>query len=132
MSPPTATKTAVIGNIRSYCVFFLLLLPALTLAVTAQQALAAKNLFNSDPSSSTSAPAQELVASSSDDSAILEEPALSATDAALRAQQYANGQVMNVRQFQDENKILYGVKVLQKNGRMKTINIDANNGNIVE
>ncbi len=60
------------------------------------------------------------------------EPAISATDAALRAQRHVSGKVMNVRQFQDENKVLYGVKVLQKNGRMKTINVDANNGTIVE
>jgi uncharacterized membrane protein YkoI len=59
-------------------------------------------------------------------------PAISPTEAAQRAQLHAEGQVMNVRTFQEDDKTLYGVKLLQKNGRMKTVNIDANSGEIVE
>lgn len=59
-------------------------------------------------------------------------PAISPTEAAQRAQLHTEGQVMNVRTFQEDNKTLYGVKLLQKNGRMKTVNVDANSGEIVE
>jgi uncharacterized membrane protein YkoI len=59
-------------------------------------------------------------------------PAISPTEAAQRAQLHAEGQVMNVRTFQEDDKTLYGVKLLQKNGRMKTVNVDANSGEIVE
>lgn len=131
MSPLAAIKRAMIKNTGYSFAFFLLLLSVLSLAATAQHVLAQKDLFSSDPSSSTLVPTQEMISQSSDDSAEVE-PAISATDAALRAQQHVSGKVMNVRQFQDENKTYYGVKLLQQNGRIKTINIDANNGSIVE
>jgi len=124
-------KIATIKTIRPTFTFLLPLVLAITLALTAQHAFAKKDLFSSEPTSSQATPAQEMIASPADD-ADIEEPAISATDAALRAQQHVEGKVMNVRQFQDENKTLYGVKVLQKNGRIKTINIDANNGTVVE
>ncbi len=60
------------------------------------------------------------------------EPTLSPTDAALRAQRHVDGKVMNVRRFAEENKTLYGVKLLQKNGRIKTVTVDANSGAILE
>lgn len=129
---PAAMKRATMKNTGYSLAFLLLLLSALTLATTAQHALAQKDLFNGEPRSSASVPAEQIISSSSDDSAEVDEPAISATDAALRAQQHVAGKVMNVRQFQDENKTLYGVKLLQQNGRIKTINIDANSGSIVE
>ncbi len=59
-------------------------------------------------------------------------PVISATEAAQRAQTYAEGQVINVRQYQDEGNQRYAVKLLQKNGRMKTINLNAVNGDLIE
>jgi len=61
---------------------------------------------------------------------------ISTTEAAQRAQTFAEGQVINVRLYQasgdDEGKPRYAVKLLQKNGRMKTINLDAVNGALIE
>ncbi|RYY74231.1 MAG: hypothetical protein EOO52_15340 [Gammaproteobacteria bacterium] len=59
-------------------------------------------------------------------------PVISATEAAQRAQTFADGQVINVRQYQDEGNQRYAVKLLQKNGRMKTINLNAVNGELIE
>lgn len=59
-------------------------------------------------------------------------PLISATEAAQKAQKATDGQVMNVRKYQDEDKTRYAVKLLQKNGRMKTVNIDAVTGDVVE
>jgi uncharacterized membrane protein YkoI len=59
-------------------------------------------------------------------------PTISATEAAQRAQTFAEGQVINVRKYQEEDKPRYAVKLLQKNGRMKTINLNAVNGELIE
>jgi uncharacterized membrane protein YkoI len=59
-------------------------------------------------------------------------PTLSATEAAQRAQTFAEGQVINVRKYQEDDKPRYAVKLLQKNGRMKTINLDAVTGELIE
>ena len=59
-------------------------------------------------------------------------PVISPTEAAQRAQTYSDGQVINVRQYQDEGNQRYAVKLLQKNGRMKTINLNAFNGELIE
>ncbi len=59
-------------------------------------------------------------------------PTISATEAAQRAQTFAEGQVINVRKYQEEEKPRYAVKLLQKNGRMKTINLDAVSGELIE
>ncbi len=59
-------------------------------------------------------------------------PTISAAEAAQRAQTLAEGQVINVRKYQDEGNPRYAVKLLQKNGRMKTINLDAVNGALIE
>ena len=105
---------------------------ALALVLSAQHALAKRDLFNNPPhAQQQSAPAQQIIAPPAAEEET-PEPAVSATDAALRAQQHVDGKVMNVRKFQDENKTLYGVKVLQKNGRMRTVNVDANSGSIIE
>ena len=130
MSPLATIKRAT-TSIRSSAMLVVLSILTISLPLTAQNALAKKDLFSSEPTQSKTAPAQEMISAPAEDAEI-EEPAISATDAALRAQQHVDGKVMNVRQFQDENKTLYGVKVLQKNGRIKTINVDANNGSIVE
>lgn len=61
-----------------------------------------------------------------------EVPTISAAEAAQRAQTMAEGQVINVRKYQEEDKPRYAVKLLQKNGRMKTINLDAVNGTLIE
>lgn len=61
-----------------------------------------------------------------------EVPTISATEAAQRAQTYAEGQVINVRKYHEEDKPRYAVKLLQKNGRMKTINLDAISGAQIE
>jgi len=39
---------------------------------------------------------------------------------------------MNVRKYKDEDKTRYAVKLLQKNGRMKTVTLDANSGELIE
>jgi uncharacterized membrane protein YkoI len=111
----------------------LILQPALAVALVAfaHHAFAKKDLFSSEPSAQQPLPAQEMIAAPNVEDE-MPEPVISATDAALRAQQHVEGKVMNVRRFQDDNKILYGVKVLQKNGRIKTVNVDADNGAIVE
>ena len=59
-------------------------------------------------------------------------PTISATEAAQRAQTFAEGQVINVRKYQEEDKPRYAVKLLQKNGRMKTINLNAVSGELIE
>lgn len=59
-------------------------------------------------------------------------PTISATEAAQRAQTFAEGQVINVRKYQEDDKPRYAVKLLQKNGRMKTINLDAVTGELIE
>jgi uncharacterized membrane protein YkoI len=59
-------------------------------------------------------------------------PVISPAEAAQRAQTYSEGQVINVRQYQDEGNQRYAVKLLQKNGRMKTINLNAFNGELIE
>lgn len=59
-------------------------------------------------------------------------PTISATEAAQRAQTFAEGQVINVRKYLEEDKPRYAVKLLQKNGRMKTINLDAVTGELIE
>lgn len=59
-------------------------------------------------------------------------PTISATEAAQRAQALAEGQVINVRKYQEDDKPRYAVKLLQKNGRMKTINLDAVSGALIE
>ncbi len=57
---------------------------------------------------------------------------ISTTEAAQRAQTFAEGQVINVRKYYEEAQPRYAVKLLQKNGRMKTINLDAVNGALIE
>jgi uncharacterized membrane protein YkoI len=112
--------------------------PALIIALgfSTQGAIAAKDLFKNQPSANQNISAQEMVSqdtiNAENEYEEISEPAISSSDAALRAQQHAGGKVMNVRQFQNEDRTLYGVKVLQENGRMKTINVDANDGSIVE
>jgi uncharacterized membrane protein YkoI len=59
-------------------------------------------------------------------------PTISAAEAAQRAQSLAEGQVINVRKYQVDDKPRYAVKLLQKNGRMKTINLDAVSGTLIE
>lgn len=61
-----------------------------------------------------------------------EVPVISATEAAQRAQTFAEGQVINVRKYHEDDKPRYAVKLLQKNGRMKTINLDAVSGAQIE
>ena len=40
--------------------------------------------------------------------------------------------MINVRKYNEDDKPRYAVKLLQKNGRMKTINLDAVNGTLIE
>lgn len=67
-----------------------------------------------------------------EDEAKTEVASISTTEAAQRAQTFAEGQVINVRKYSEDNKPRYAVKLLQKNGRMKTINMDAVNGALIE
>ena len=90
-----------------------------------------KDLFADPAGQQSSSAVQELVSPPVEEDTEVE-PAISPVDAAQRAQSHVDGQVMNVRKFREESKTLYGVKLLQKNGRMKTINVDANSGVIVE
>ncbi|HWV13965.1 MAG TPA: hypothetical protein VN030_00950 [Cellvibrio sp.] len=109
-----------------------LLWPSLAACIilSSPQTLANKDLFASEPAIEQSAPAQEIISVPEETEII--EPEISPTEAAALAQQHVKGKVMNVRAFKEENKTLYGVKLLQKDGRMKTVNVDANNGSIVE
>ena len=110
------------------------LLAALIFSVpiaSAKKDPAPKDLFAEDPAAHHSSPTQELISAPPEEDEEIE-PAISPIDAAQRAQSRVDGQVMNVRKFKDDSKTLYGVKLLQKNGRMKTVNVDANNGNIIE
>lgn len=109
-----------------------LLWPALAACIilSSPQTLANKDLFASEPAAEKSVPAQEIISAPEEIEVI--EPEISPTEAAALAQQHVKGKVMNVRAFKEENKTLYGVKLLQKDGRMKTVNVDANNGSIVE
>jgi len=76
--------------------------------------------------------AQETSTTSSESESSEAAPAISPTEAAQRAQLVATGQVMNVRKYKDEDKTRYAVKLLQKNGRMKTVTLDANSGELIE
>ncbi|MES2672715.1 MAG: hypothetical protein V4660_00675 [Pseudomonadota bacterium] len=104
---------------------------ALALLVAAHQTFAEKDLFSNEPGPQHPLPAQEMIDPPEEEDDTLE-PTLSPTDAALRAQRHVDGKVMNVRRFAEENKTLYGVKLLQKNGRIKTVTVDANSGAILE
>lgn len=112
----------------------LVLQPALAVALllSTHHAFAKKDLFASEPNAESPLPAQEMISPPSQDEEEIAEPSISPTDAALRAQQHLDGKVMNVRQYQNENRTLYGVKVLQKNGRVSTVNVDATNGAIIK
>jgi len=105
---------------------------ALALLVAAHQTFAEKDLFSSEAQPQQPLPAQEMINPVTDEEDDVAEPAISPTDAALLAQQHVDGKVMNVRKFAEENKTLYGVKVLQKNGRIKTVTVDADSGAILE
>jgi uncharacterized membrane protein YkoI len=100
---------------------------------------AKEDLFGSKKSSKKITPDSKAVTEkeqaseeNSSEEARLELPVISATEAAQRAQTFAEGQVINVRQYQDEGNQRYAVKLLQKNGRMKTVNLNAVNGDLIE
>ena len=98
-----------------------------------------EDLFGSKKSSEKITPEKKALSENTESSeeAVAEDtqpelPVISATEAAQRAQTYAEGQVINVRQYQDEGSQRYAVKLLQKNGRMKTINLNAVTGELIE
>ncbi|MET0357086.1 MAG: hypothetical protein ABW044_09930 [Cellvibrio sp.] len=97
-----------------------------------------EDLFGSKTSSKKVAPEKRAVVEKAENEEHAGEdvqpelPVISATEAAQRAQTYAEGQVINVRQYQDEGNQRYAVKLLQKNGRMKTINLNAVTGELIE
>lgn len=97
-----------------------------------------KNDLFGDKSSEKKAAAAPVIEPQLADSTSTEEEAktevatISATEAAQRAQTFAEGQVINVRKYSEDDKPRYAVKLLQKNGRMKTINLDAVNGALIE
>jgi uncharacterized membrane protein YkoI len=84
------------------------------------------------PNTKAAAGKNEVSEDQSSESVKPEVPVISATEAAQRAQTFADGQVINVRQYQDEGNQRYAVKLLQKNGRMKTVNLNAVNGELIE
>lgn len=96
------------------------------------------DLFGSKESSEKKVAAAPVIEPQLADSTAAEEEAktevatISATEAAQRAQTFAEGQVINVRKYSEDDKPRYAVKLLQKNGRMKTINLDAVNGTLIE
>lgn len=97
-----------------------------------------EDLFGSKTSSKKIAPEKRAVVEKteseehSSEDAQPDLPVISATEAAQRAQTYTEGQVINVRQYVDEGNPRYAVKLLQKNGRMKTINLNAVTGELIE
>ncbi|HOY24189.1 MAG TPA: hypothetical protein PK002_13635 [Cellvibrio sp.] len=96
------------------------------------------DLFGDKESSEKKAAAAPVIEPQLADSTAIEEETktevatISATEAAQRAQTFAEGQVINVRKYHEDDKPRYAVKLLQKNGRMKTINLDAVNGTLIE
>ena len=96
------------------------------------------DLFGDKESSEKKAAAAPAIEPQMTESASTEEeikpeiPTISTTEAAQRAQTFAEGQVINVRKYHEDDKPRYAVKLLQKNGRMKTINLDAVNGTLIE
>ena len=96
-----------------------------------------EDLFGSKKSSKKITPDPKAASEKAEDEQTEDEvkpvvPVISPTEAAQRAQTYAEGQVINVRQYQDEGNQRYAVKLLQKNGRMKTVNLNAVNGDLIE
>lgn len=117
------------NNMKHTATFYGTFILTIGLSLSAN-ALAKKDLFAKDPGSQAPVPAQQLISAPTEQEE--PEPKLSPSDAASVAQRHTEGQVMNVKKVKEEEKTLYGVKVLQKNGRMSTVNVDANSGNIVE
>lgn len=100
---------------------------------------AKEDLFGSKKSAKKAAPPvpQQVEQTASDSTHSSEDaqpelPTISAAEAAQRAQTLAEGQVINVRKYLEDDKPRYAVKLLQKNGRMKTINVDAVSGTLIE
>lgn len=98
---------------------------------------AKEDLFGSKKSAKKNAPSvPDQTETTTNDTANSSEesptPTISAAEAAQRAQAVAEGQVINVRKYQEDDKPRYAVKLLQKNGRMKTIHLDAVSGALIE
>lgn len=56
---------------------------------------------------------------------------ISASQAAAIVQQRYGGKVMNVSTRQTNNGVVYGVKILQNSGHMRTVNVDGQSGAIL-
>ena len=56
---------------------------------------------------------------------------ISASQAAAIVQQRYGGKVMNVSTRQSGNGVIYGVKILQNSGHMRTVNVDGQTGAIL-
>lgn len=56
---------------------------------------------------------------------------VSASQAASIVQQRYGGKVMNVSTRQSGNGVVYGVKILQTSGHMRTVNVDGQTGAIL-
>ena len=56
---------------------------------------------------------------------------ISASQAAALVQQRYGGKVMNVSTRQSGNGVVYGVKILQNSGHMRTVNVDGQTGAIL-
>ena len=84
--------------------------------------------LTADSQSSISAPINNLNTPTNS----AETTSISSTEAAQRAQKIAEGKVMNVKKYQEGDKAFYTVKLLQNNGRMKTVNLDAETGQEAE
>jgi uncharacterized membrane protein YkoI len=98
---------------------------------------AKEDIFGGKKNTQKEVPAIPTELSASESSRSSEEakpeiPTISAAEAAQHAQALTEGQVINVRKYMEEEKPRYAVKLLQKNGRMKTINLDAVNGELIE
>lgn len=56
---------------------------------------------------------------------------ISAPQAAAIVQQQYGGKVMNVTTHKRSGRIIHGVKILQNSGHMRTVNVDAQTGAIL-
>lgn len=59
------------------------------------------------------------------------EPRVSAAEAAAIVQKAYGGKVMNVSTRHRDGRIIHRVKLLQNDGRMRTVSVDGNNGKIL-
>lgn len=72
----------------------------------------------------------QTAASTSNQSARTAGAQIAAADAAEIVRRQYGGRVMGVETRQRDGRVIYQVRILQKDGRMRTINVDGHSGKI--